>query len=354
MNKTEQAQQLRLAAELIKTGHPFQFQDAGEWIRAITVTPDHAICERRKIRPILATPPDNRPLHNPDKLTAEQVGVGYRLALIDEKTNENEALQEFWNKGEWMTSGRVYSDTFGEAPNHRTTYRLPLTVPWPEVKADPYAELKAAKKAGKAIEAQMPNGEWFDYNPGDPQWNLQPECYRIKPEPPAFQLPPPPIGMKWHREDGWKEGDLPQGYRPLVYNERRKNEDEWAYDDVWRLVANYGPEGEVGKSAAKHRTTRPLIFTHEDKEWTWHRPGDPMPCNGHAKVTVLYNDPVQEYTGTPCHADCFNWKNSNGFTPIIGWRYAETTNKVELGPQYVIAKLKEAIAMLETLANTKA
>lgn len=197
MNKTEQAQQLRLAAELIETGHPFAFQDGGEWVRAITITPDHAICERREIRPILATPPDGRPLHNPDNLTVEQVGLGYRLARIDEKTNENEALQEFWNKGEWMTSGRVYSDTFGEAPNHRITYRLPLTVPWPEVKADPYAELKAAKKAGKAIEAQMPNGEWFDYKPDEPQWNLQPECYRIKPEPPAFQLPPPPISWRY-------------------------------------------------------------------------------------------------------------------------------------------------------------
>lgn len=197
MNKTEQANQLRLAAELIETGHPFEFQDGGEWVRAITITPDHAICERREIRPILATPPDGRPLHNPDNLTAEQVGLGYRLALINEKTNKNEDLQEFWNKGEWMTSGRVYSDTFGEAPNHRITYRLPLTVPWPEVKADPYAELKAAKKAGKAIEAQMPNGEWFDYKPDEPQWNLQPECYRIKPEPPAFQLPPPPISWRY-------------------------------------------------------------------------------------------------------------------------------------------------------------
>lgn len=190
MNKTEQAQQLRLAAELIETGHPWHLYRAGRlydtnphmsaaYYAANRNSPEGPF----EIRPILATPPDGRPLHNPDKLTAEQVGVGYRLALIDEKTNENEALQEFWNKGEWMTSGRVYSDTFGEAPNHRITYRLPLSVPWPEVKPDPYAELKAAHAAGKAIEVQMPNGEWFDYKPDKPQWNLQPECYRIKPEP---------------------------------------------------------------------------------------------------------------------------------------------------------------------------
>ena len=188
MNKTEQAQQLRLAAEILETGHPFEAKLNGSWQRVNYAPPLIAIANGNEIRIALATPPDGRPLHNPDNLTAEQVGLGYRLTLVDEETNKDEALQDFWNKCKWMTSGRVYSDTFGEAPNHRITYRLPLSVPWPEVKADPYAELKAAHAAGKAIETQMPNGEWFDYKPGDPQWNLQPECYRIKPEPATKQV----------------------------------------------------------------------------------------------------------------------------------------------------------------------
>jgi hypothetical protein len=281
MNNTEQAEQLILAAELIKTGHPLEWQQRdGKWYKCSSDEVLNFLTQGFPIRPILATPPDGRPLHNPDNLTVEQVGLGYRLALIDEKTNENEALQEFWNKGEWMTSGRVYSDTFGEAPNHRITYRLPLSVPWPEVKADPYAELKAAHAAGKAIEVQMPSGEWFDYNPDKPQWNLQPECYRIKPEPPPFQLPPPPPGMRWHR-----------------------------------------------------RTTRPLVFTYEGQEWTYHRPGDPMPCDGERIVCILMGIGAQ----AAHHAKSLCWTllGQGSDSDIIGWRYAETTKQVELGPEDV-------------------
>jgi hypothetical protein len=330
MNKTEQAQQLHLAAELIETGHPFEVKLKGCWERMTYASPIVAIANGNEIRPILATPPDNRPLHNPDKLTAEQVGVGYRLALIDEKTNENEALQEFWNKGEWMTSGRVYSDTFGEAPNLRTTYRLPLSVPWPEAKPDPYAELKSAHAAGKAIEAQMPNGEWFDYNPANPQWNLQPECYRIKPEPPAFQLPPPPPGMRWHRENGWKEGDLPQGYRPLVEGEELSPGDEGDYGDGFM---RFSGGNFVMYPQYIYRTSRPLIFTHEGKEWTWHRPGDPMPCDGGCVIRIIGIDGKavarEGYQLSKRSARVNKWSET------IGWRYAETTKQVELGPEDV-------------------
>jgi hypothetical protein len=147
--------------------------------------------------------------------------------------------------------------------------------------------------------------------------------------PPPFKLPPPPPGMRWHREDGWNEGDLPQGYRPLVEGEWRKNEDEWTYDDGngWRLVANYGPEGEVSRGAAKHRTTRPLVFTHEGKEWTWHRPGDPMPCDGEVFVDCFCKGGG---TLLATRAKVWSWRGD-----IIGWRYAETTEQVELGPEDV-------------------
>lgn len=98
---------------------------------------------------------------------------------------------------------------------------------------------------------------------------------------------------------------------------------------------------------------RPLIFTHEGKEWTYHRPGDPMPCDGDGLVEVLYAD-GQDCDGV-LMANSLDW--GLFFKPecrVIGWRYAETTKTVELGPEDVIAKLKEAIAMLETLANVKA
>ena len=75
----------------------------------------------------LATPPDNRPLHNPDKLTAEQVGVGYRLTLPEEWN----PTQEYWHSTKQWKKSSHYSSL--------DTFRLPLSVPWPEP-VDPYAE----------------------------------------------------------------------------------------------------------------------------------------------------------------------------------------------------------------------
>jgi hypothetical protein len=58
-------------------------------------------------------------------------------------------------------------------------YHSPATtLTW--TKPDPYAELKAAQKAGKVI--QLPSGDkWEDLT--DPTFDFPVSCYRIKPEP---------------------------------------------------------------------------------------------------------------------------------------------------------------------------
>ncbi len=180
MNKTETANQLRLAAELIETAHPFEARHKNftKFDTTDNERPDLWIWKGYEIRPALATPPDGRPLHNPDGLSAEQVGLGYRLSLVGETLPEG---YEFCYHGEW-NKGHFPGEQVPEY-EYDSSCRVPLSIPWPEMKADPYAELKAAHAAGKKIEVQMPNGEWFDYKPDSPQWNLQPECYRIKPEP---------------------------------------------------------------------------------------------------------------------------------------------------------------------------
>lgn len=102
----------------------------------------------------------------------------------------------------------------------------------------------------------------------------------------AQQLPPPPPEMKWRREDGWKEDDLPQGYRPHIFGEIDQKGDEIKKTDGW---AECACRTEIGSRAIDfhRRTTLPLTFTHEGKLWTWHRPGDPMPCDGEARIDIV-------------------------------------------------------------------
>lgn len=138
MNKVEQAQQLRLAAEIIETGHPFEYHNGDHWLRPSHQNPFWALSDGREIRPILATPPDGRPLHNPDNLTAEQVGLGYRLCLPADTCDQP---FDYWLKSlkSWE-KGVAMSGTFEHDASTLYTYRLPLSVPWPEAPApDPNA-----------------------------------------------------------------------------------------------------------------------------------------------------------------------------------------------------------------------
>lgn len=214
-------------------------------------------------------------------------------------------------------------------------------------KPDPYAELKAAHAAGKVIQGLI-GGHWID-SP-HPTWKYPVETYRTRPEEqrkqdyeqygfgtaitiaePPFQLPPPPPGMQWHRKDGWKAEDLPPGMRPLVVDEEEQFGDEyWSESgECWRLTPDVG---RVVSGSFRLRSTRPLVFTHNDKQWTYHRPGDPMPCEDR-RIYILCKDGIdRENHVSP--DDC-RWSEENT-ADILGWRYAEPlTREVELGPEDV-------------------
>lgn len=181
MNTT--AQQLRLAADILETGHPWEFRGIGGFIKPLPGTPVvNPVVDGNEIRPILATPPDGRPLHNPDNLTAEQVGVGYRLTLGKEEWSPN---QEFWYRAtqKWERSCHFHQSE---------TFRLPLSIPWP-APVDPYAELKAAHAAGKVIQFKPHGCSWEDND--DPDWTAPMSGYRIKPEPETFTA----HGKTWTR-----------------------------------------------------------------------------------------------------------------------------------------------------------
>ena len=203
-------------------------------------------------------------------------------------------------------------------------------------KPDPYAELKAAHAAGKVIQATNNEGDWTDID-YPPLWNLTVGHYRIKPDAPPFQLPPPPPGMQWHREDGWKAEDLPPGTRPLVEGEIIQENDEVKNEllDDGRFIPANGSIGCAPGRCFKGqlcRTTRPLVFEHEGKSWTYHRPGDPMPCEDR-RIYILCKDGIdRENHVSP--DDC-RWSEENT-ADILGWRYAEPlTREVELGPEDV-------------------
>ena len=126
MTTEQTAQQLELAAQILRTGHPW---------KSSPQAPDtdiySALRDGFEIRPILATPPDGRPLHNPDNLTAEQVELGWRLTIA----NETPTLKEYWHKTERRWFKAIFND-------ETVTYRTPLSVPWPSPQPDPYADEK--------------------------------------------------------------------------------------------------------------------------------------------------------------------------------------------------------------------
>lgn len=343
MKNEKLAEQLRLAAEIIETGHPFEFsEDHFHWFKTNN-EPIHHIKRDDEIRLTLATPGDGRPLHNPDNLTAEQVGAGWRLIIAGEETINP---MQVWRAGilEWEP---IWDGYMGQpaAINHGqlVTIRIPLSTPWPKApKPEPYAELKAAHKAGKVIQYRSKPEfkglpiDWEDMTL-PPSFCMDGYDFRIKPEP-AFTLPPPPPGMRWHREDGWKEGDLPQGWRPLVLGERVSLDDEWKNWDnqTWQKRTQiFGEEsdGANNRIHAQHRTKRPLTFTHEGKEWTWFRAGDPCPVDPQRSVFVLFLN--GQSLDVSQAAEDWSWGNYSAEDTIIGWRYAEPV-MVELGPDDVL------------------
>ena len=142
MNKTETANQLRLAAGILETGHPWERYSNGarNWIKS-ELPVAMAVSHGDQIRPILATPPDNRPLHNPDSLAAEQVGLGYRLPLVGEPAHTDTEAFRVYKSDTWeRIPSSFVGARIGVDHGQGVSLRLPLSVPWPEPKLSPLPE----------------------------------------------------------------------------------------------------------------------------------------------------------------------------------------------------------------------
>jgi len=212
MKNEQLAEQALLASEILRTGHPWMFclSPKAEWRQAGDFdSPIYQIQCDNTIRLALATPGDGRPLHNPDNLTAEQVGAGWRLAL----ENEDSSNFYFWRSGFGWASPEGIIKSNLENKSRRTQ----LSTPWPEKpKPDPYAELKsahkAAHKAGKVIQYRSKPEfkglpiDWEDMTL-PPSFCMDGYDFRIKPEPVMIPLGPddcPPGSV--FRGVGWSSG----------------------------------------------------------------------------------------------------------------------------------------------------
>jgi hypothetical protein len=162
------ADELRLAADIIEKGLEWEFTDAhGHTHKA---TKDHdplkMLAKGYRIRANA-----EQPLPVPD---------GWR-ELRDEEKGGKWIKGAKWANDEssnWEYSPVSLEDDMGAFSHHKNRIIVPI-------EADPYAELKAAHAAGKAIQFRGSElGEWYDCGPDSgngPLW-LKFYEYRIKPE----------------------------------------------------------------------------------------------------------------------------------------------------------------------------
>lgn len=219
-------------------------------------------------------PPAGLVLHNPDNLTPEQVGEGYRLLAtmeLDGRFANGYQGAEFWTgaKLPWLPTQLARTD--------RCSYRVPITTPWPEVPAEVKPEKWAAEKKahaeGKRIEVQSPpfvgteNWQAIDRPMWLDGWN-----YRVAPGRDTLD-PKAPLshehllqlcgGQKPHRWDWTAEmlADKFQTLRPLLQGERAMPGDEWTsphHRMEWQRQHEAAKLGAVFYAHIWHRTCRPL------------------------------------------------------------------------------------------------
>jgi len=121
----------------------------------------------------------------------------------------------------------------------------------PEQK-DQWLDACYAMRDGERIQVQLLSGEWADTAIFDPRLP-----HRRKPKPAPWSLPPPPDGQEWHRTD-WTEGDLPEGWRPLLKGEVYQNGDEYKLGSEWRVETNVSSYQTTECCYYPTRTRRPL------------------------------------------------------------------------------------------------
>jgi len=110
---------------------------------------------------------------------------------------------------------------------------------------------------GKEWQSHDDSGKWTPAATFDSPIRIAAAGYNIRLK--LWQLPKPPEGMEWHRND-WTEEMLPDGYRPLLSNEYAETGDEWRHESCneWDNQRNESARPASGWRSIFHRTKRPL------------------------------------------------------------------------------------------------
>lgn len=205
--------------------------------------------------------------------------------------------------GWYVSPGNCEQDT------HFADIRLPEEAPKEEEKPDPYAELKAAHAAGKAIEQSgHGSGDWFECGPVI-AWSRPVECYRIKPEPYTFEA----HGKTWTRHtpgdpmpcDGMAmvewilESELAGrcSFKPN-WNNKAKNLGSWSGIAGWRYADEPTPKKPVKPwtpavgDVVKLKSNGPKMTVMDEKEngefWCrWFHTDGTISGNGFPAATLI-------------------------------------------------------------------
>ena len=314
-------QQLQLALAIMETNHPFSYtseEDVSKWIKQVGVTAYEALRNDRLICLDFVMPADLSPLRNPHNLTPEQVGAGYRLVTEFEVANNiHQDHVEIWFGGAVDPTGWNRFPKLQMSANWGASMRVPTSCPCNrdnrEVSKTPkddgmedqnpsnlpqdkvgygwrfaskyemrnnihqeYAECYYSHER-KWVKLTTPMSKNWGCSIRVPSYCLLYTCTMPAPKP-GWKLPDPPAGKHWHTNDVWTEKELPPGYRPLLLNEKREDDDEILYYPTKGsyLKLEWGKVGYIRKEeifppdltatahSNKSRTTRPLPTAPRD------------------------------------------------------------------------------------------
>lgn len=243
MNKSNAHLYLPLVQALVD-GKTLQHKVSDGW-RDMLYTDFSSDPESYRIKPTPFPPkPEGMEWHNPDNLTGEQVGDGWRLTVHDEPA-PNPDVSESW--GDVTKTWKTRSDQFvGGRYSAGVTYRVPISTPFPDgskivdgklvgpwvprfkvgdrvrqVGSDAAWEVHEIMNEGYELYRLLPNGHSTCWRTDE---QLEPAPWSLSRHIPGFR--PLRDGEEWHRTDRWREEWLSRGKRPLLYGEKVESGDE--------------------------------------------------------------------------------------------------------------------------------